>query len=423
MRRKSLSAFLLLLLGITLLTSISGCLSRNRPTFAPPTIELTSPASGSTDLATPVKLEWEAAPGAQTNAGKRDGVTITEYEVNYKKTDGTGTTQTATTVDKSYSLTDLAYGTQYTWWVVAKQSDGQRKKSDEWVFSTQAAQYDTPEIALKSPEDGAPNQSTTLTLTWEATPGAQTNAGKRDGVSIKEYEVYHKKTGDPDPTEPATTVDQFHNLTNLAYETEYLWWVVAKQSDGKRATSTEWTFTTQAVQFDAPEIALKSPWNGAGDQPTTVTLTWEATEGKQTYVGERATAIEGYLVYFGVNGQKYGDPVRVTTTQQQRPGLAYGTTYKWQVVALQSDGKRATSTEWTFTTLAPVYGPPTITLISPENGATNLATPVRLEWEAAPGAQTNAGERAVSLSYQVFHRKQGEEYPNAPAETTYKFLA
>ncbi|HOD91916.1 MAG TPA: hypothetical protein PKL87_09570, partial [Thermotogota bacterium] len=37
-----------------------------------------------------------------------------------------------------------------------------------------------------------------------------------------------------------------------------------------------------------------------------------------------------------------------------------------------------------------------------------------------PGAQTNAGERAVSLSYQVFHRKQGEEYPDAPAETTDK---
>ncbi|HOD91425.1 MAG TPA: fibronectin type III domain-containing protein [Thermotogota bacterium] len=419
MRRKSLSAFLLLLLGITLLTSISGCLSRNRPTFAPPTIELTSPASGSTDLATPVKLEWEAAPGAQTNAGKRDGVTITEYEVNYKKTDGTGTTQTATTVDKSYSLTDLAYGTQYTWWVVAKQSDGQRKKSDEWVFSTQAAQYDTPEIALKSPEDGAPNQSTTLTLTWEATPGAQTNAGKRDGVSIKEYEVYHKKTGDPDPTEPATTVDQFHNLTNLAYETEYLWWVVAKQSDGKRATSTEWTFTTQAVQFDAPEIALKSPWNGAGDQPTTVTLTWEATEGKQTYVGERATAIEGYLVYFGVNGQKYGDPVRVTTTQQQRPGLAYGTTYKWQVVALQSDEKRATSTEWTFTTLAPVYGPPTIELTGPATGATDEGTKVTLTWEATPGELKAAGKRdGVTITgYEVYHKKTGDPDPTKPATT------
>ena len=227
----------------------------------------------------------------------------------------------------------------------------------------------------------------------------------------------------PDPTETATTTEKSYNLTNLEYAATYTWWVVVLQSDGQYATSTESTFSTLAVQYDIPEIALKSPGNRVGGQPTTVNLTWEATPGKQTNAGERAPTIESYLVYFGVDGQNYGDPVEVTATQTTKPGLAYGTTYKWQVVALQSNEKRATSTEWTFSTLAPVYGPPTIELKSPEDKATGLTTPVTLEWEAAPGAQTNAGERAVSLSYQVFHRKQGEEYPNAPAETTYKFLA
>jgi len=403
MQDKRLSTIVLLLVTLFALAIVTGCIVR--AIIAPPSIALLAPANGATDQPTTLVLTWEATPGVSKN--KKIPAEIVGYRF-YIALSNEDYGDGEPTEDKQAEPKGLEYDTVYKWKVEAIQSDNQIGKSEESTFTTEKKQYAAPEIELTSPESGATDLATTVTLTWEATPGAQTNAGVREGVSITEYRVYHKKTGDPYSTEPATTTEKSYNLTNLEYAATYTWYVVALQSDGKRATSTESTFTTQAVQYDIPEITLKSPGKGVGSQPTTVNLTWEATPGKQTNVSERAPTIEGYLVYFGVNDQKYGDPVPVTATQTTKRGLDYDTTYKWQVVALQSDGKRATSTEWTFTTLAPGYGPPTIELTSPDNRKTDLATPVRLEWVAAPGAQTNVGERApYLLGFQVHYQKEG----------------
>ncbi|HPL37996.1 MAG TPA: hypothetical protein PK884_01215 [Thermotogota bacterium] len=403
MQDKRLSMIVLLLVTLIALAIITGCIVR--AIIAPPSIALIAPANGATGQATTLLLTWEATPGEAKN--QKTPVTIIGYGLFFAPiNEDYGAPEPRP--DKQAEKTGLAYGATYKWKVAAVQSNGQTAESTERTFTTTNRLYGAPQIALTSPENGATNQATSVTLTWEATEGKQTNAGEREGVNITEYRVYHKKTGDPDPTEPATTTEKSYNLTNLEYAATYTWYVVALQSDGQQATSTESTFTTQAVQYDIPEIALKSPGNRVGGQPTTVNLTWEATPGKQTNVGERAPTIEGYLVYFGVYGQNYGDPEPVTATQTTKPGLAYGTTYKWQVVALQSNEKRATSTEWTFTTLAPVYGRSTIELKSPEDKATDLATPVRLEWVAAPGAQTIVGESApYLLGFQVHYQKEG----------------
>ena len=413
MRGKRLSVIALLLISLIV---ISGCCLR--VIIRPPAISLIAPEDGATDQRTTLVLTWEATEGVSRN--KKIPPEIVEYRfyialINEDYGDG------EPTEDKQVEKEGLEYDAAYKWKVEAIQSDNQIGKSEEWTFTTEKKQYAAPQIELTNPASGATDLATTVTLTWEATEGKQTNAGEREGVNITEYRVYHKKTGDPDPTEPATTTEKSYNLTNLEYAATYTWYVVALQSDGQQATSTESTFTTQAVQYDIPEIALKSPGNRVGGQPTTVNLTWEATPGKQTNAGERAPTIESYLVYFGVDGQNYGDPVEVTATQTTKPGLAYGTTYKWQVVALQSNEKRATSTEWTFSTLAPVYGPPTIELKSPEDKATGLTTPVKLEWEAAPGAQTNVGERAVSLTFQVHYQKEGGNEKSVSAGNQYYY--
>ncbi|HOD90158.1 MAG TPA: fibronectin type III domain-containing protein [Thermotogota bacterium] len=351
MQDKRLSMIVLLLVTLFALAIITGCIVR--AIIAPPSIALLAPANGATDQPTALVLTWEATPGVSKN--KKIPPEIVEYRF-YIALLNEDYGDWEPTEDKQAEPKGLEYDTAYKWKVEAIQSDNQIGESEEWTFTTEKKQYAAPQIELTDPASGATDLATTVTLTWEATEGKQTNAGEREGVNITEYRVYHKKTGDPDPTEPATTTEKSYNLTNLEYAATYTWYVVALQSDGQQATSTESTFTTQAVQYDIPEIALKSPGNRVGGQPTTVNLTWEATPGKQTNVGERAPTIEGYLVYFGVYGQNYGNPEPVTATQTTKPGLAYGTTYKWQVVALQSNEKRATSTEWTFTTLAPVYG-------------------------------------------------------------------
>ncbi|HNW47042.1 MAG TPA: hypothetical protein PLS99_06475 [Thermotogota bacterium] len=416
MQDKRLSMIVLLLVTLIALAIITGCIAR--AVIAPPSIALIAPANGATGQATTLLLTWEATPGEAKN--QKTPVTIIGYGLFFAPiNEDYGVPEPRT--DKQAQKTGLAYGATYKWKVAAVQSNGQTAESTERTFTTTNRLYGAPQIALTSPENGATNQATSVTLTWEATEGKQTNAGERDGANLTEYRVYHKKTGDPDPTEPATTTDKSYNLMNLDYAATYTWYVVVHQSDGQRATSTERSFSTQAAQYAAPEIALKSPRNGAEGQLTTVTLTWEATPGRPTNADERAPTIEEYLLYFGVRGHPYSNPATVTAAQQSKAGLDYGTTYKWKVVALQSDGQRATSDEWTFSTLAAQYDPPTIALTSPASGATDRPTTLTLTWEATPGKQTNAGERAVSLTYRVYHKKPGEEYPITPATTQEKF--
>ncbi|HOX65260.1 MAG TPA: hypothetical protein PLB79_05560, partial [Thermotogota bacterium] len=139
----------------------------------------------------------------------------------------------------------------------AVQFDGQSKTSDESTFSTLAPVYGPPTIELTSPASGATDRPTTLTLTWVATPGAQTNVGER-AVSLT-FRVYYQKEGG---TKASTeTGNPYYNLTDLDPEATYTWQVVAVQSDGQHATSTERTFKTRAG--GATETPIKR-YNSSG---------------------------------------------------------------------------------------------------------------------------------------------------------------
>jgi len=412
MKRKS-GSFVWLLFGFFSLLILSGCFFR--VIITPPTIALIAPANNATDHPPALLLTWEATPGTAPNK-KNIIVTIVGYRVYFaRSTEAYG--EPENTTEKQIQKTGLELNTQYKWKVIVVQSCGQTAESEEWTFTTQDPHYASPTIALISPVSGATNQATAVTLTWAATPGAQTNVGQRD-ASMTEYLVYFGLQGSGYGN-PATVTSNQQQRTNLAYGTTYKWQVVAIQSDGQHATSTERTFTTFAALYAPPTIALTAPASDATNQATAVTLTWAATPGEQTNVGEReAPIISNYLVYFATGTTDYGTPENAAATQHPLSELAYNTAYKWQVVAVQSDGQRATSTEWSFMTADRLYGAPEIALISPVNGATDQATTVTLTWVATPGAQTNVGQRAPSLTeFRVYQAKTGEAY-SSPATTT-----
>jgi hypothetical protein len=404
MERKSVS-FVWLLIGFILLVVLSGCFLR--VTITSPTIALITPADHTLELPLVLLLTWEATPGTAQN--NKTIVTITGYRVYFARSDETyGDPEN--TADKQLQKTGLALNTQYKWKVIVVQSDGQTTESAEQTFKTQVLHYASPTIALISPANGATTQATELTLTWIATPGDQTNVGERD-ATVDEYLIYFATSTAVFGTPENTTATQYP-LSSLAYGTTYKWQVVAIQSDGKYATSTEQNFTTFAALYAAPAIALATPENGATGQATELTLTWVATPGAQTNVGVRDASITEYLVYFGLQGSGYGNPVNVTSNQQQKTNLTYGQTYKWQVVAIQSDGQRVTSSERTFTTADRLYGAPEIALTAPANGATDRNIRVTISWEATPGYQTNTGERAASFKeFWIYHAKTGEIFP------------
>jgi formylglycine-generating enzyme required for sulfatase activity/L-ribulose-5-phosphate 3-epimerase UlaE len=381
-----------------------------------PTISLIAPVNEATGQAATITLTWEATAGTQTNAGER-AATISGYRVYFGKS-GEDYPAPQWVTAKELQKNVLERGTTYKWKVIAVQSDGKGVASGQWSFTTLGETYGDPQISLTSPVNGATGQATTITLTWEATPGAQINIGERV-VSITGYYVYYRKSGEDYPA-PQWVTDKTIQKTNLEYNAVYQWQVVAVQSDGKVATSTDRTFTT-AEMYGAPEIALRTPGNLSTGQATSVTLTWEATPGEET-TGARANSLTGYDVYFAKASESYGASQRVTAKELHKSLLEYGTTYKWNVVAVQSDGKSAASGERSFTTLGETYGDPQVSLISPINGATDQATTVTLTWEATPGAQTNTGERVASIAgYTVYFGKSGENYP-APQWVTEKAL-
>jgi formylglycine-generating enzyme required for sulfatase activity len=373
--------------------------------YGAPEVALKTPNHLSTGQATTVTLTWEATPGVETIGSRVNS--LTGYDLYFAKaSEDYGAPQRVNVKEAQKSA--LEYGTAYKWKVVALQSDEKSAASAEWIFTTVGQAYTVPQVALVSPTDEATGQVTTLTLTWEATPGIQTNTGER-AATIAGYHVYFGKNGEGYPA-PQWVMGKTLQKTNLEYNVTYKWQVTAVQSDGSTATSTERTFTT-AESYGAPEVALKTPTNLSTGQATTVTLTWEATPGVET-IGSRVNSLTGYDLYFAKASEDYGAPQRVNVKEAQKSALEYGTAYKWKVVALQSDEKSAASAEWIFTTLGETYGNPQISLTAPANGATGQATTVTLTWEATPGAQTNAGERAAFISgYRVYFGKSGEEYP------------
>lgn len=402
-----------LLLMVFMFIFFVGCVYR---LVIPLQISLTSPLNGTEVVQTEVTLRWEATPTHLQ--GNRDAVVITGYKVYFAKT-GEGYGAPEETEEKALDKTNLDYGVTYKWKVTVEQSDGQIATSMESLFTTIEKTYADPQIALVSPADGATGQATTVTLTWEATPGMQTNAGERD-ASIAGYHVYFGKTWEAYPA-PQWVTEKTLQKTALEYNAEYKWQVTAVQSDGSTATSAERTFTT-ANMYGAPEIALKTPTHLSTGQATTVTLTWEATPGAET-TGARANSLTGYDLYFAKASEDYGTPQSVSAKQAQKNALEYGTTYKWKVVALQSDGKSSASAEWILTTVAQVYTNPQVALGSPIYEATMVSLNPTLSWEATPGAQTNASLRAIAItSYDIYFSKTSEAY-TTPDMVTGKQLA
>ncbi|HPE70192.1 MAG TPA: SUMF1/EgtB/PvdO family nonheme iron enzyme [Thermotogota bacterium] len=379
-----------------------------------PQIELVSPADFATEQATTLTLTWEATPGADT-AGVR-AVNITGYDVYFAKATESYASPEAVT-GKQLQKSNLEYATQYKWKVVARQSDGKETSSEQWVFSTVEQEHSLPEVALSSPPNSSTDQATTLTLTWEATPGTPENTGART-PTIQGFFLYFGMN-EESYTEPQWSTEKQVGKTQLEYNTTYKWKVAALQSDGKVATSAEWTFVT-AQENGAPEIQLITPTDFSTGQATTLTLTWEATSGVETS-GARALSITGYDLFFAPATETFGLPEQVSNKEFQKSNLEYGTTYKWKVVAKQSDGKTASSEQWVFSTAEKAYSFPQVSIQGPSHEATMVSRNPTLTWEATPGTQSNSSTRALDIeNFEVYFAKAGEDYaPPVLMETKY----
>jgi hypothetical protein len=133
-----------------------------------------------------------------------------------------------------------------------------------------------------------------------------------------------------------------------------------------------------------PPPTLYSPDNGALNVPLTPPpiLNWNGVSGA-TYYGLQVATDDGFssivINQIGIIGTSYSVP---------DGKLSNGTEYYWRVYAANiEEGASGWSEIWLFTTIAAPAGPPAPpTLVSPNNGQTQVPTSPTLTWNASTGA-------------------------------------
>lgn len=224
------------------------------------------------------------------------------------------------------------------------------------------------DFGKSAPADDAVGQSTSPTLVW--------NAGS--GADNYEYCYDTSDNNTCNGTWTSTGLNIWVDLSGLAINTTYSWQVRAVNTSGSTEANAGnwWLFTTTA---GAPGAFNKStPGDGASGQSLDPMLSWNASAGAASYevcydTSDNSTCNATWIP----NG---------TDTSIGVNGLVAGTTYYWQVRALNENGSTLADegSWWSFTTLS--IAPSAFGKLSPADGAQDQSTNPTLSWAASTGA-------------------------------------
>ena len=168
-------------------------------------------------------------------------------------------------------------------------------------------------------------------------------------------------------------------LSGLAAGTTYYWQARANNGAGTTyangAATAFWSFTTTGLPG---AFGKSSPSNGATGQPLTPTLSWGASAGVANYDYCYDTTNDNTCTgWIGAGA----------STSVGLSGLSAGTTYYWQVRAVNGGGTTyadgAATAFWSFTAGAL---PGALVKLSPSNGATGQSLTPTVSWSASAGA-------------------------------------
>ncbi len=281
---------------------------------------------------------------------------------------GSGVNTNTKVNDTTFLLTNLsAYqvGQTYQWTVRSKDEVNDIASQDTFRFVYGGIPIPPAAPTLSSPANGAVNQPTTLTFTWNAASGATSYR-----LQVSTDSLFSNFFFD-DSIIAGTTWQVL-----LAHNTSYYWHVRAKNLGGVSAYSQGRSFSTVIAPPSIP--TLVAPATGAVNQPLTVLLTWNAAATASTYRLQVST--DSAFTVTLVNDSTISDTV------YQVGLLSNHIKYYWRVKASNIGGASAYTSTWNFTTI--VAAPVTPVLFLPPNNAQNQSAAVALVWRSSAGATT-----------------------------------
>jgi hypothetical protein len=353
---------------------------------APPgQVTASTPANGATNQPIRPTLTWLQPSGTVTGYYVYRGTSANPYNSSNPATNRVATVTGATNLSWTHT-SDLAHNTTYHWQIVAYNGSEPHNNgvaSTSRSFTTQIAL--PPIVVVSTPTAGATNQPIRPTLTWQNPGGTISGYYIYRGTSTNPYNSASPETNRIATISSGTTLTWTHTA-DLAFNTTYHWQVVAYNSAGNGPGSTSRSFTTQTQP--PGQVTASTPTAGATNQPIRPTLTWQ-----QPSTGGTVT---GYHVYRGTSANPYNsaNPTNnrvatvtgaTNTSWLHTSDLAYNTTYHWQIVAYNGSephNNGVASTSRSFTTL--IAPPNPVTLISPDNNATNVILTPTFTWQTGP---------------------------------------
>jgi hypothetical protein len=296
---------------------------------------------------------------------------------------------TTTANTTSYALTGLDYGTTYFWQVSACNAGGCTPANNgiAWSFSTQNPPVPGP-FQKTTPANGAlnvPTNTALVLLQWTASENADsyevclgTNPGTCD-LSGGGFQDVGNFLG--------RYISQLPFSVTLQLASTYYWQVRAYNN----VTATR-TFADGGVDFHFTTLAASgpggfskdAPLNGAFNLPmATLALRWFPASGATSYEVCAGTAVNSCDAMPGNTWLNVGSARVYTLTN-----LQVGTTYHWQVRAVNAGGTTAANggAWWAFTTRS-VPPPEAFTKAGPPHLATAVPTATAvLSWYVSTGA-------------------------------------
>jgi hypothetical protein len=327
---------------------------KNPVPLAPPVdFSKSSPADGAIDRPLVLGLSWGASSGATSykycvdtiNNGLCDGIW-------------------QSTASTSATVTLSQQNTVFYWQVSAVNVDGETfaNNSTSWSFTTGVLPAAFNKL---TPANTAVNQNNSVTLTWQSATNATSYDYCYQTISSGVCASWTNNG-------TATSV----TISSLAWDTTYYWQARARGTGGNVEANggAWWQFKTAAVPSAFGKVG---PLNGSINQPTALTLSWNAS-----------TNATGYsYCYDTTNDNACSSWLSVgNVTSTPISGLALGTTYYWQIRANSPAGSTDAdaNTMWAFSTLP--AAPSAFNKISPASGAINQNTSLTLTWQTSTGA-------------------------------------